>query len=312
MYVVITGGNGQDAALLANLLKQQGIRSGLLSRGKSDEFKLKAKYLQIENFDWYQTDYSFKSLVEILRGCSATHVVNLASQSSVWRSINEPIATASANINVFLNLLQASDLTKTVHTFMTFSSSEVLKRDWRNSYNHNEVIDTPYSLSKSFISDFIKISGNQFDIEIIDVLLFSHESEFRSSKYFWGKFFSAIFDTKNFSVKPTFGNVNILRDYSLAADTMNIVLKILTGDIKDSAVAIGSGYQINVFEAMKHVTNLLGVDINEKFDFRVSECPESYPELNDAVRRGYKTTNTEIKGLEVFEKLIESYQRWLK
>ena len=124
---LITGITGQDGAYLAQLLVQKDYKVIGLIRSYSNFKNSAFKYLNIDGkFDIEECDLlDFSSIIKILIKYRPDEFYNLAAQSSVGGSFEQPIGTINYNTQSLLNILESIRLLKMDTKVYQASSSEM-------------------------------------------------------------------------------------------------------------------------------------------------------------------------------------------
>jgi len=124
---LVTGITGQDGAYLSRLLVQKGYTVTGLVRSRSSANLSRLNYLGIQDKVQIQecdlTDLS--QVIKVLSQVQPLEIYNLAAQSSVGLSFQQPIGTIQFNINSVVNILEAIRLLNGEMKFYQASTSEM-------------------------------------------------------------------------------------------------------------------------------------------------------------------------------------------
>src|ERR1700712_1165817 len=150
---IITGITGQDGAYLAKLLIEKNYNVIGLTRSYTNNKKANFIYLNI--FDKVKIEecdlLDFSSTIKILSKYRPDEFYNLAAQSSVGLSFEQPIGTINYNINSVLNILETIAFLKLDTKFYQASSSEMYGRVTNLPITTETPLHplSPYAISKA-------------------------------------------------------------------------------------------------------------------------------------------------------------------
>ncbi|RYY57505.1 MAG: GDP-mannose 4,6-dehydratase, partial [Comamonadaceae bacterium] len=184
---LITGITGQDGAYLAQLLLQKGYAvSGLLPRRSSDTL-WRLRELGIER-DVKLVDGDVADLSAVLRGIRdsrAVEVYNLAAQSFVGTSWQQPLLTAQVTAVGAANVLEAIRLTDPAIRFYQASTSEMfgLIQAERQDETTPFYPRSPYGVAKLYAHWMTINYRESFKLHASTGILFNHESPLRGIEF---------------------------------------------------------------------------------------------------------------------------------
>ena len=183
---IITGITGQDAACLAKLLLNKGYKVYGTYRKNTSVGFWRIKELEVEhhaNLELIEYDLEdLDATIEMLKALKPDELYNLAAQSHIAQSFEEPIDTASATGMGVLNILEAIRRTDIKIKLFQASSSEIFGKitispqvEETKFYPRN-----PYGVSKVF-AHMMSINYRQtYNIFACIGILYNHESALRS------------------------------------------------------------------------------------------------------------------------------------
>src|SRR4051794_1236914 len=124
---LITGISGQDGSYLTELLLEQGYQvAGIVRCGGRDEADLQRIRRSLEHIELHEADITdLPSLIKVLDEARPTEIYNLASQSHVSKSFDEPLLTVQTAGMGALNLFEAVRITLPTARIYQASSSEM-------------------------------------------------------------------------------------------------------------------------------------------------------------------------------------------
>tara|TARA_R100001377_G_scaffold47135_1_gene27177 strand:+ start:1444 stop:2421 length:978 start_codon:yes stop_codon:yes gene_type:complete len=267
---LITGINGQDGSYLTELLLEKGYEvHGILKRNSVAEnqtARLDDVYHTIKDNLYYADMTDMASLVRVLQEVKPDEIYNLAAQSHVRISFDQPIYTAQTVAIGTMNLLEAIRLICPTVRMYQASSSEMFGNSidedgyQRESTHMNPT--SPYGCSKVFGYNLVRNYRNSYNLFLSNGILFNHESPRRGTNFVTNKVVKEAVKIKNgLSNKLMLGNLNATRDWGHSKDYVECMWLILQHDKPDDFVC-STGISHSVKELCEYVFNKL--DLNYK------------------------------------------------
>jgi GDPmannose 4,6-dehydratase len=265
---LITGINGQDGSYLTEFLLDKGYEVwGILKRNSVAEnqtYRLNSVYghpnLKLE----YADMLDLASLVRVLQKSMPHEVYNLAAQSHVRISFDQPIYTAEITGVGTLKLLEAVRLICPTSRVYQASSSEMFGNNidedgfQRETTPMNPV--SPYGCAKVFSYNICRNYRNSYNMFISNGILFNHESPRRGSNFVTNKVAKEAAKIKlGLSDKLTLGNMDATRDWGHAKDYVKAMWMILQHDVPDDYVC-ATGVSHSVQDLVDYVFDYVGLD----------------------------------------------------
>lgn len=251
---LITGITGQDGGYLAKLLLEKGYRViGLYRRGATDTFcKLKAHgiYEQIE-FEPFEL-LEFSNIVNIIKKYQPDEFYNLAAQSFVGASWNEPIYTMQSNGMGVLYILEALREFSPHTKFYQASTSEMFGKVQAVPQDENTPFypRSPYGIAK-LAGHWLTVNYREsFNLFACSGILFNHESPMRGREFVTRKISSHLTALKSGKTEHPLelGNLDAKRDWGFAGDYVKGMWLMLQQDKPDTYVlATGETHTIREF-----------------------------------------------------------------
>jgi GDPmannose 4,6-dehydratase len=249
---LITGITGQDGAYLAQLLLQKGYAvSGLMPRRSSDTL-WRLRELGIEK-DVNLIDGDVADLSAVLRGVrdsKATEVYNLAAQSFVGTSWQQPLLTAQVTAVGAANVLEAIRLTDPAIRFYQASTSEMFgliqaeRQDEKTPFYPR----SPYGVAKLYAHWMTINYRESFKLHASTGILFNHESPLRGIEFVTRKVTDAVARIKQGLQKELrLGNIDAKRDWGFAGDYVDAMWRMLQQPQGDDYV-VATGHTTTVRE----------------------------------------------------------------
>ena len=315
---LITGINGQDGSYLAEFLLDKGYQVfGTLKRNSVAEnqtARLENVYDKIKLFYADLTDLS--SLISVIQKTQPDEIYNLAAQSHVRISFDQPIYTAQVTGIGTLNVLEAVRIIKPDAKIYQASSSEMFGNSIDSDGFQRETTAmypvSPYGCAKVYSYNICRNYRNSYNMFISNGILFNHESPRRGTNFVTNKVVKEAVKIKlGLSNKLALGNLDATRDWGHAKDYVHAMWMILQLESPNDYVC-STGVSHTVKELCDYVFNKLGlsyqdyVTMDEKF-----LRPE---ELNDL--KGDPTKLKQDTGWEptyTFETMLdEMIEYWLE
>jgi len=288
---LITGVTGQDGAYLAELLLNKGYevhgmkrRSSLFNTARIDhlfhDVHEHGKPFYLHHGD--MTDSS--SLTHIIQKIQPDEIYNLAAQSHVAVSFEEPEYTANSDALGSLRILEAIrilGLTKKTR-FYQASTSELygLVQETPQKETTPFYPRSPYAVAKLYAYWIVVNYREAYGIYACNGILFNHESPRRGETFVTRKITRALARIKLGLQECLYlGNMNSLRDWGHAKDYVEMQWLILQQDQpEDFVIATGVQYSVRYFveraaKALDIEIDWKGSGINESgFDRKTGKC----------------------------------------
>jgi GDPmannose 4,6-dehydratase len=240
---VITGITGQDGAYLAELLLDKGYKVfGTYRRTSSVNF-WRIEELGIQNHpnlslvEYDLTDLS--ASIRLLQNTGATEVYNLAAQSFVGVSFDQPATTAEITGIGPLNLLEAIRIVNTKIRFYQASTSEMFGKVQAIPQTEDTPFypRSPYGVAKLY-GHWITINYREsYNIFACSGILFNHESPLRGREFVTRKITDTVAKIKLGKLDVLeLGNMDAKRDWGFAKEYVEGMWRMLQADEPDTFV----------------------------------------------------------------------------
>jgi GDPmannose 4,6-dehydratase len=267
---IITGITGQDGAYLSELLLNEGYAVyGTYRRSSSMNF-WRIEYLGIQNHpNFHLVEYDLNdqsSNIRMLFDIQPDEIYNLAAQSFVGVSFEQPLSTAQTTGIGALHLLEAIRIVNPKIRFYQASTSEMFGKVQEVPQTEHTPFypRSPYGVAKLFAHWATINYRESYDIFGVSGILFNHESPLRGREFVTRK----ITDTV---AKITLGMTNILelgnldakRDWGYAKEYVEGMYKMLQAPVADTYVLATNQTQ-TVRSFVEMAFKATGVDIEWK------------------------------------------------
>jgi len=262
---LITGITGQDGSYLAELLLKKGYRVIGVARRSSTVSTERIKHI-LDDITVVQGDLQDQgTLLSLLEEFSPTEVYNLAAQSFVPTSWNQPALTGDVTALGVTRLLEAIRFVNPKIRFYQASSSEMFGKVLEVPQREETPFypRSPYGVAKVY-GHWITVNYREsFNMFATSGILFNHESPRRGLEFVTRKISDAVAKIKLGKAKELrLGNLEAQRDWGFAGDYVEAMWMMLQQDHPDNYV-IGTGETHPVREFCEIAFSHVGLDYKE-------------------------------------------------
>lgn len=256
---LITGITGQDGSYLAEFLLSKGYRVfGMVRRSSTEKFERIAHLMgQIELLQGDLLDQF--SLISVLKAAKPCEVYNLAAQSFVPTSWEQPVLTSEFTAVGVTRLLEAIRFVDPKIRFYQASSSEMYGkvRETPQSEETPFYPRSPYGVAKAY-GHYITVNYREsYGLFAVSGILFNHESPRRGLEFVTRKVTDGVAKIKlGLAQELKLGNLDARRDWGFAGDYVKAMWLMLQQDKADDyVVATGEAHSVKdlVTIAFSHV-----------------------------------------------------------
>tara|TARA_B100001094_G_C18193042_1_gene808602 strand:- start:267 stop:1256 length:990 start_codon:yes stop_codon:yes gene_type:complete len=269
MKALITGINGQDGSYLAELLLEKGYEvHGILKRNSVSENQTTRidhirNYLHLHYGDL--TDLS--SLISVIKEVQPDEIYNLAAQSHVRISFDQPYYTGLTTGLGTLNVLEACRLVSPTSKIYQASSSEMFGNNIDDDGYQRETTPmnpvSPYGCAKVYSYNISRNYRNSYGMFVSNGILFNHESPRRGSNFVTSKIVKgACAIAMGKQDKLSLGNLEATRDWGHASDYVNAMWMMLQQDSPEDYVC-STGVSHSVRDCCKQVFSTFGLNYED-------------------------------------------------
>ncbi|MFA1703608.1 GDP-mannose 4,6-dehydratase [Mycobacterium intracellulare] len=290
MRALVCGISGQDGAYLARLLLDKGYEVVGTSRDAQVGGFANLVRLGIRNRVRLESmaGNDFRSVLNVLHATDPQEIYNLAGQSSVGLSFEQPVETLDSMAVGTINLLEAIRFLDKPVRFYSAGSSECFGDTEGQAANEQTPFRprSPYAVAKSTAHWLVANYREAYGLHASTGILFNHESPLRPERFVTKKIVAAAVRIANGEhSRLTLGNIAIKRDWGWAPEYVEAMWRMLQQPIgSDFVIATGESHTLEEFAhaAFEHV----GLDWRDHTDLseklrRPSDLAEG---LGDASR----------------------------
>ncbi|OGO64765.1 MAG: GDP-mannose 4,6-dehydratase [Chloroflexi bacterium RBG_19FT_COMBO_55_16] len=262
---IITGITGQDGSYLAEFLLAKGYEVvGMVRRSSTITFE-RIQHIQDEITIIQGDLHDQSSLVDVIERYRPDEVYNLAAQSFVPTSWNQPVLTGEVTGLGVTRLLEAIRLVNPQTRFYQASSSEMFGKVREVPQNERTPFypRSPYGVAKVY-GHWITVNYREsYDLYAVSGILFNHESPRRGLEFVTRKVSYGVARIKLGQAKELrLGNLDARRDWGYAGDYVAAMWCMLQRSTAEDFV-IGTGQTHSVREFCELAFNYVGLDYQD-------------------------------------------------
>lgn len=299
---LITGITGQDGSYLAELLLSKGYKVYGLRRRTSVPILENIEHIKNE-IEFIEGDLLDQgSLINAVKKSNPDEVYNLAAQSFVATSWDQPVLTGQATGMGVTNMLEAVRIVKPEARFYQASSSEMFGKVVETPQKETTPFypRSPYGVAKVY-GHWITVNYREsFDMYACSGILFNHESPRRGVEFVTRKVTDAVARIKlGLQSELRMGNLDAKRDWGFAGDYVKAMWLMLQQETPDDYV-ISTGETHTVEELVQIAFEHVGLDwrdyvvIDPKFvrpaevDLLLGDCSKAKNKLGWELEVGFE------------------------
>lgn len=262
---LITGVTGQDGSYLAELLLEKGYEVyGMVRRSSTVTFE-RISHIQ-DDITIIQGDlHDQSSLVDIMERHRPDEVYNLAAQSFVPTSWNQPVLTGEVTALGVTRMLEAIRMVNPKARFYQASSSEMFGKvlEVPQTEKTPHYPRSPYGVAKVY-GHWITVNYREsYNLFAVSGILFNHESPRRGLEFVTRKITYNVARIKlGLANELRLGNLDARRDWGFAGDYVRMMWLMLQQDEPEDYV-IGTGETHSVREFCEIAFSSVGLDYRD-------------------------------------------------
>lgn len=261
---LICGISGQDGAYLAKFLLAHGYDVYGTSRDAAVCNFNSLKYLgildKVEVVSMATND--FRSVLQVLARLRPNEIYNLAGQSSVGLSFEQPVETLESISTSMLNLLEAIRFLEIDTRLYNAGSSECFGDTGESAATEKTPFRprSPYAVAKSAAFWQASSYRDAYQLFVCSGILFNHESPLRPERFVTQKIVRAACRiAAGYKETLRLGNLDIQRDWGWAPDYVEAMWMMLQRE-KPEDFIIATGHSYSLEEFVSHVFSTLQLD----------------------------------------------------
>jgi GDPmannose 4,6-dehydratase len=310
---LICGVSGQDGAYLAQLLLGKGYEVWGTSRDAQMASFASLHQLkiadQVKTLSMALTD--FRSVLQVISKVQPDEIYNLAGQSSVGLSFDQPVESFESITLGTINLLESIRFINPKIRFYNAASSECFGDTGGNFADENTAFrpTSPYAIAKAAATWQVALYRKAYGLYAATGILFNHESPLRPERFVTKKIVATVCRIASGSdEKLALGNIDIRRDWGWAPEYVDAMWRMLTIDEPEDFI-IATGVTQSLRDFLKTAFETVDLDwqqhtISNRSLMRPSDPLEIKGQPTKASK--YLSWDPKIKGSELVVMLVES------
>ena len=309
---LICGVSGQDGAYLAQLLLSKGYEVWGTSRDAqissfASLYKLNIA-AQVKTLSMSLTD--FRSVLQVISKVEPDEIYNLAGQSSVGLSFDQPVETFESITLGTINLLESIRFIDSKIRFYNAGSSECFGDTGENFADETTAFrpTSPYAIAKAAATWQVSLYRKAYGLYAATGILFNHESHLRPERFVTKKIVDSVCRIANGSnEKLELGNVDIRRDWGCAPEYVDAMWRMLTIDEPEDFI-IATGVTQSLRDFLKTAFDAVNLDWNDHVQTNSNLLRPSDPlEIGGVARKAKEILlwDPEFKGANLVRRLVK-------
>jgi GDPmannose 4,6-dehydratase len=271
---LIFGISGQDGAYLAKLLLDNAYRVSGCSRDREVNKFDNLRRLAIEDRVSLRSAsmIDFRSVLQVIDEVEPDEIYNLAAQSSVGLSFEQPVETIDGSVNGTINLLEALRFLKSRARFYNASSSECFGNTLDGPANEETPFRpcSPYGVGKAASHWLVSNYREAYGLFSCSGILFNHESPLRPARFVTQRIIRGAVDIAEGKASVlALGNLDINRDWGWAPEYVVAMWRMLQLDHPEDFV-VGTGRM----HSLREFVQLAFAAVNLDWQAHVTSDPD--------------------------------------
>ena len=308
---LILGVSGQDGAYLSHLLLNKGYNVVGSSRDAQSSNFRNLELLGINN-DVEKVSISindFRSVLQTINKFKPSEIYNLAGQSSVSLSFEQPVETFESIVLGNINILESIKFSDNSIKYYNAGSSEIYGNT-HTSVSELSILNprSPYGVAKSAAFWQVKNYREAYDLFACTGILFNHESPLRKSHFVTAKIIKSVCRIHSGSKEKLYlGNINVWRDWGWAPEYVELMWKMLQIETADDFI-IATGTTMSLKDFIYYAFDHFNLNWEEHVVidpqlFRPADIERGISDISKA--KNLLNWEPEIYGKLLITKLIE-------
>ncbi len=300
---LICGISGQDGAYLSRLLLDKGYEVFGTARDAQMALFHNLRLLGIQNRIGFHSMAlnDFRSVLQVITRVKPDEIYNLAGQSSVGLSFDQPVETLESNSVGILNLLEAIRFTERPIRLYNAGSGESFGDTDGDAADEDTPFRprSPYAVSKATAFWEVANYRDAYKLYACTGILFNHESPLRPERFVTQKIVKAACRIASGSdEKLSLGNISISRDWGWAPEYVQAMWMMLQQEAADDFV-IATGESRSLEEFVAQVFEVLSLSWRD----HVVADPSLFRPSEIMINRGNPSKAARVLGWRVVHKM---------
>jgi GDP-4-dehydro-6-deoxy-D-mannose reductase len=310
MNILIVGASGFVGKYLVQHIKDTYDWEIIATKRSSDNFQFEDT--EIVNLDIT----SVEDVNSVIVKYKPNYLINLAAQSSVRNSWNNPQRTIEINVIGTLNLLEAIRIHSSHTKILLVGSSEEygnsIKRNIKISENFKLNPNNPYAISKYTQNNFVRIYFNVYNLNIMSTRSFNHVGPGQSEIFVVSDFCKQVAQIENNFTKPIInvGNIDLKRDFTDVRDIVVAYCKLIEFGVSGETYNVGSGRSISIREILNKILKLSNTEISVIKDIEKYR-PNDVISIKADISKILRTTNW-YPIIDIDKTILDTLNYWRK
>jgi len=309
---LICGVSGQDGAYLAQLLLSKGYEVWGTSRdAQTSTFSSLRKLGILDKVKTISMSLvDFRSVLQALSKVNPDEVYNLAGQSSVGLSFDQPVDTLESITLGTVNLLESIRFLNPSIRFYNAGSSECFGDIGGVPATENTAFrpKSPYAIAKAAATWQVDLYRQAYGLFACTGILFNHESPLRPERFVTRKIIAAACRiSKGSTEKLELGNIEVRRDWGWAPEYVDAMWRMLNHD-KPQDFIIATGVTQSLRDFLKTAFDAVNLDWNDHVQTNSNLLRPSDPlEIGGVARKAKEILlwDPEFKGANLVRRLVK-------
>ncbi|MBP3128253.1 GDP-mannose 4,6-dehydratase [Thalassospira sp. ER-Se-21-Dark] len=261
---LIFGVSGQDGSYLSRLLLNKGYEVHGTSRDATVSSFVNLSKLKIKEHVHLHSmsPVDFRSVLQTIEIVEPDEIYNLAGQSSVGLSFEQPVETLESVAMGTLNMLEAIRFLGSKCRFYNASSSECFGEAETGGSSESSPFRprSPYAVAKATAFWEVSSYREAYDLFACSGILFNHESSLRPERFVTKKIIKGALDVKKGKIESiSLGDLSVERDWGWAPEYVEAMWLMLQQQQPDDFV-IGTGVSNSIQEFVELAFDHLGLN----------------------------------------------------
>ena len=259
---IVIGCTGQDGALLSRSLLAQGLEVVGVSRSTNPNRKTLETLGIAEDLRLVPADLGdFRQILELVEAHKPIEIYNLAAQSSVGLSFQQPVDTFTGIINGTINLLEVCRYLGYGGLLYFAGSSEMFGQTSNPATASTPRTPlSPYAIAKDASFNTVRLYRQAYGLHCVNGILFNHESPWRAAAFVTRKIIDgAVRCSREPGFRLQLGNLQVHRDWGWAEEYVEAMQLLLRADVLDDQL-VCTGRSESLAYVVERAFALLGLD----------------------------------------------------